>query len=81
MFIAQEFYKIINEFLFSIYNKYLNNILFISLKENPSKIIISCLNSEEGRYFAYICFWKVYEKYQYMEGYLIIDDDYFIKSW
>ena len=26
-------------------------------------------------------FRKVYEKYPYMKGYLIIDDDYFIKPW
>lgn len=26
-------------------------------------------------------FRKAYEKYPYMKGYLIIDDDYFIKPW
>ena len=70
-----------NEFLFSIYNKYFPNIVLISPEIEFNESIISCPNSKKGGLYAYMCFRKVYEKYPNMKGYLIIDDDYFIKPW
>ena len=77
----KNFISINNEFLFSIYSAYFPNIVFISPEVESNKSIISCPNSQIGGYYAYMCFRKVYEKYPNMKGYLIMDDDYFLKPW
>ena len=81
-FTKKNFTRIIINFYFKyIINKYFPNIIFISPEKEPNKNIISCPNSGIGGYFAYMSFRKVYEEYPYIKGYLIIDDDYFIKPW
>ena len=72
----------LNNYMYKLYSKAFPHILFIS----PKKItfqnnnIISCPKSFKG-YYAYICFKKIFYKYPKMKGYLIINDDNFLKYW
>ena len=72
----------LNNYMIHLYNKNFPHIVFI----NPSNVtnnndnIISCPESYKG-YYAYMCFRKIYNKYPNMKGYLIIDDDNFLKTW
>ncbi len=71
--------------MISLYKKYFPNMVFI----NPSNItfnndnndnIINCPESSRG-FYEYMCFRKIYNKNSNMKGYLIINDDNFMRTW
>ena len=72
----------LNKYMNHLYRRYFPNIIFIIPKKINDKYntFISCPESYKG-YYVYICFKKVYNKFKNMKGYLIINDDNFLKSW
>ena len=76
----REKYININNYLFQFYRKYFKYIIFISPGKTIYKNTILCPESYIG-YFAYICYRKIYNKYPKLKGYLIINDDNFLKPW
>ena len=77
-----DFLNKLNKYMYKLYRKNFPHILFILPKNkiNNNDNIISCPESNKG-YYAYMCFRKVYNKYPDMKGYLIINDDNFLKIW
>ena len=73
----------LNSYIISLYKKYFPNIIFIYpsiINEKNSSNIISCNESYKG-FYLYKCFNKVYLKYPNFKGYLVINDDVFLKTW
>ena len=73
----------LNSYIISLYKKYFPNIIFIYpsiINETNSLNIISCNESYKG-FYLYKCFNKVYLKYPNFKGYLVINDDVFLKTW
>jgi len=73
----------LNSYIISLYKKYFPNIIFIypSIINGINSLnIISCNESYKG-FFLYKCFNKVYLKYPDFKGYLVINDDVFLKTW
>ena len=72
----------LNKYMISLYKKYFPNMVFI----NPSNItfnndnIINCPESNGG-FYEYMCFRKIYNKNSNMKGYLIVNDDNFMRTW
>ena len=65
-----------------LYKKYFPNIAYIYPEtiEQSSNNIIICNESNSG-YFSYNCIGNIYSKFPYYKGYLLINDDVYIKVW
>jgi len=70
----------LNSYIISLYKKNFPNIIFIYPSEINETNIISCNESYKG-FYLYKCFNKVYLKYPKFKGYLVINDDVFLKTW
>ena len=70
----------INNYIFQLYKKSFPHIIFLSPSNISTINLISCLESYRG-YYMYICFKKIYQKYPNMKGYLLLNDDIFLKIW
>ena len=70
----------LNNYINNLYSKYFTNIIFISPGKIEYNNTILCPESGNGM-FAYICFRKLYDKYPNFKGYIIINDDNFLKPW
>ena len=72
----------LNKYMIQLYRRYFPQIVFINPEYDTdnNNTVISCPESNKG-FYAYMCFRKVYNKFQNMKGYLIINDDNFLKSW
>lgn len=73
-------YLNLNEYIISLYKNYFHNIVFIYPSNINVPNIIGCEESSNG-YYLYKCFNKVYKTFPYFKGYLIINDDVFLKTW
>ena len=72
----------LNEYLEKLYKKAFPNIVYLypqKLKTNDSNIII-CKESHKG-YFSYKCIKKVFKKFPNFKGYLLSNDDNYMKVW
>ena len=75
-------YLRLNEYFLELYNKYFPNIVFIN-PDNNSKdkaIIMNCPVSNNG-FYSYACIEKIYQKFPNYEGYLLTNDDDYLKVW
>lgn len=73
-------FLMLNHYIISLYKKKFPNIVFIYPEKIDGLDIISCVESQKG-YYAYKCLKKVYLKYPTYKGYLILNDDIFLKVW
>ena len=72
----------LNEYLEKLYKKYFPNIVYL-YPENPGKKsenIIVCKESNGG-FYSYKCIRYVYSKFPNYKGYLLINDDDYMKVW
>ena len=71
----------LNKYMIYLYKKTFPNLIFISPSKNyKNDSIINCPESRRG-FYEYMCFRKVFNKYPNMKGYLILNDDNFMKTW
>ena len=72
----------LNKYLEKLYKKYFPNIVYLypgkSEKDNPN--IFECKESKQG-YYSYICIKYVYNKFPNYKGYLLTNDDNYMKVW
>jgi len=73
-------FLMLNDYIMSLYKKNFPNIVFIYPSNINKSNIISCKESYKG-YYAYKCLKKVYHKFPNYKGYLIINDDIYLKVW
>ena len=69
-------------YLEELYKKYFPNIVYLypGTIEGNSTNIIECPESHKG-YYSYKCIEKVHQKFTYFKGYLLINDDDYVKIW
>ena len=69
-------------YLEELYKKYFPNIVYLypGTIEDNSTNIIECPESHKG-YYSYGCIEKVYQKFPNFKGYLLVNDDDYIKIW
>ena len=72
----------LNEYLEGLYKKNFPNIVYLypSNIGDKSSNIIECTESYVG-YYSYKCIDKVYKKFPNYKGYLLINDDNYMKVW
>ena len=78
----REGFLYLNEYLEELYKKYFPNIAYLypaNLQSSASNIII-CKESSNG-YYSYRCIERFYEKYPNFKGYLLLNDDVYLKPW
>ena len=75
-------YLRLSEYFFEIYKKYFPNIVFIN-PDNNSKDnanTINCQVSNNG-FYSYACIEKIYQNFPNYDGYLLTNDDDYLKVW
>ena len=71
----------LNKYMKQLYMKFFPNMVFIyPSSEYKDDNIISCNESFYG-YYSYICFSNIVQKYPFFKGYLLINDDNYMKPW
>ena len=76
----------LNEYLEKLYKKFFPHIIYLypgfnNKDNNPyNSYIISCNESSNG-FFSYKCIEKIYNNFPNYRGYLLINDDNFMKVW
>ena len=75
-------YLRLNEYFFDIYKKYFPNIVFINPDNNSNDKTntINCQASNNG-FYSYACIEKIYQNFPNYEGYLLTNDDDYLKVW
>ena len=73
-------FLMLNDYISFLYRINFPNIVFIYPSNINGSNIISCEESNKG-YYAYKCLKKVYLKYPTYKGYLLINDDVYLKVW
>lgn len=74
----------LNEYLEGLYKKYFPNIVYLypssKVNDNKNDSIIICGESYRG-YYSYVCIEKIYKNYPNYKGYLLVNDDDYMKIW
>ena len=75
-------YLKLNEYLEKLYKKNFPNMVYLYPGKPDEKIsnIVTCTESNKG-YYSYRCIEYVYEKYPNYKGYLLTNDDNYLKIW
>ena len=75
-------YLNLNEYLEKLYNKSFPNIVYLypkKIKTDSSNIII-CKESKNG-FYSYKCIRNVFRQFPNYKGYLLTNDDNYLKIW